>query len=152
MDTIKGNVETGKSKNQSLANKLSTIQEISQYGMMKQKILNRRLEDYIAGHEAKLIADLRKKLEEERSDKQTKLLDEEKLRRQQLHYMKCPCCGMSLQEVKFINTMVWVCEGCVGIWLKQGKLENIMKEEGSFLNKLCDRIGVTKLMGKLMRM
>ncbi len=151
MDVIKLNIESGKNKNQSLTSRLSAIEEIAQYGAMKQKILNKNLEDYIAKHEAKLIADLRKKLEEERSEKQTRLLDEEKMRRQQLHYMKCPQCGMGLQEVQFINTGVWICEECTGIWLKQGRLENIMKEQGSFINKMCDKIGLTKLMYRLTR-
>ena len=151
METVKSDFGTVKTKNQSLTNRLSAIEEIAQYGAMKQKILNKNLEDYIAKHEAKLIADLRKKLEEERSEKQTRLLDEEKMRRQQLHYMKCPQCGMGLQEVQFINTGVWVCEECTGIWLKHGRLENIMKEQGSFLNRMCDKIVLTKLMYRLTR-
>jgi len=151
MKTIKSIFQTGKSKNQSLTSRLSEIEEIASYGMRKQKILNKNLENYIAKHEAKLIADLRKKLEQERTEKQTRLLDEEKMIRQQLHYMKCPDCGMNLQEVQFINNIVWVCEECTGIWLKHGRLENIMKEQGSFLNKMCDKIGLTKLMYRLMR-
>jgi len=46
METVKSDFGTVKTKNQSLTNRLSAIEEIAQYGAMKQKILNKNLEDY----------------------------------------------------------------------------------------------------------
>jgi len=59
----------------------------------------------------------------------------EKERQQQLHYMRCPKCGMELIEINYKNIKVDKCSACQGIWLDQGELEQVMGMEQSILNK-----------------
>jgi hypothetical protein len=47
-----------------------------------------------------------------------------------LHFMRCPKCGLPLQEVKFKHIDVDVCFACHGIFLDQGELEHIVKRSG----------------------
>jgi uncharacterized protein with PIN domain len=47
-----------------------------------------------------------------------------------LHYMRCPKCGLPLQEVKSHGVDVDVCFSCNGVFLDAGELEQIVKHEG----------------------
>jgi hypothetical protein len=51
-------------------------------------------------------------------------------RLKELHFMRCPKCGLQLQEVKFKGIDVDVCFACHGIFLDRGELETITKHEG----------------------
>jgi len=51
-------------------------------------------------------------------------------RLKELHFMRCPKCGLQLQEVKYKGIDVDVCFSCHGIFLDQGELETIVKHEG----------------------
>jgi len=56
-----------------------------------------------------------------------------------LHFMRCPKCGMEMHEVRFRGVDVDVCFSCNGIFLDQGELELLKKEEtggvmGAILN------------------
>lgn len=82
---------------------------------------------------ARLEFERRKKLEEE---KQKKLEEEEKKRIKELHFMKCPKCGMSLIEIEYKGIKVDKCSSCEGIWLDAGELEAISKLEKSVLDRL----------------
>lgn len=86
-------------------------------------------EEYIA----RMEYEKRKKIEEE---KQKKLAEEEKKRLKELHYMRCPKCGMQLIEIDYKNVKVDKCSECEGIWLDAGELETIAKLEKSGLDKL----------------
>lgn len=86
-------------------------------------------EEYIA----RMEYERRKKIEEE---KQKKLAEEEKKRLKELHYMRCPKCGMQLIEIDYKNVKVDKCSECEGIWLDAGELETIAKLEKSVLDKL----------------
>ena len=55
---------------------------------------------------------------------------EELKRLKELHFMRCPKCGLQLQEVKYKGIDVDVCFSCHGIFLDQGELETIAKHEG----------------------
>jgi Zn-finger nucleic acid-binding protein len=46
-----------------------------------------------------------------------------------LHHMRCPKCGLQLQEVKFRGVDVDVCFSCKGIFLDEGELEHLEKHE-----------------------
>ena len=48
-----------------------------------------------------------------------------------LHHMRCPKCGLGLQEVKYQGIDVDVCFACHGIFLDQGELENSVKHQTS---------------------
>ncbi len=46
----------------------------------------------------------------------------------QLHYMKCPKCGMDLHTLKRGDVEVDTCFHCQGIWLDKGELEALMSQ------------------------
>ena len=73
-----------------------------------------------------------KKLEE---DNQIKLESNEKQRLKELHFMRCPKCGMKLIEINYKNIEVDKCSGCDGIWLDAGEMETLSKLNQSLLNK-----------------
>ncbi|MBI5664725.1 MAG: zf-TFIIB domain-containing protein [Nitrospirae bacterium] len=87
--------------------------------------------------EAEFIArsefEKKKKAEE---DKHKKLKAEEKQNLKELHYMKCPKCGMGLIEIDYKEIKVDKCSECEGIWLDAGELEAVSKLEKSGLDKL----------------
>ncbi len=82
---------------------------------------------------ARLEFETRKKIEEE---KHKKLQEEEKKRLRELHYMRCPKCGMELIEIDYKHIKVDKCSECEGVWLDPGELEAISKLEKSGLDKL----------------
>ncbi len=51
----------------------------------------------------------------------------ELVRLKALHHMRCPKCGLPLQEVKFKKIDVDVCFACHGVFLDQGELEHILQ-------------------------
>ena len=86
-------------------------------------------EEYFARQEM----EQRKKLE---ADKSRKLAEEEKRRIRELHYMRCPKCGMELSEIDYKAIRIDKCFQCEGIWLDAGELEAISKLDKSALDKL----------------
>lgn len=82
---------------------------------------------------ARLEYEKKKKIEEE---KQKKLAEEERKRLKELHYMKCPKCGLELIEIDYKGIKVDKCSACEGIWLDAGELDAISKLEKSGLDKL----------------
>jgi hypothetical protein len=75
----------------------------------------------------------KKKLEEER---QNKLAEDHKKKAKELHYMKCPKCGMGLIEIDYKSIKVDKCSACEGIWLDAGEMESVAKMEKGALDKL----------------
>lgn len=53
----------------------------------------------------------------------------ERQRLKALHWMRCPKCGMEMQEVRLRGVDVDVCFACNGVFLDQGELEHIEKPE-----------------------
>jgi len=135
MQTVNSEFKTSlidnKVKKFHLNNKLSSIEEIMSYGIMRSKLLNRLFENYIIKNDNMLIQELFRKNEKEKSNKQTRLLLEEKERIRELHYGKCPQCGLDLQEVNFMNNMIWLCEECSAIWLHHEEVEAIIAQRKS---------------------
>jgi hypothetical protein len=86
-------------------------------------------EEYFAKQEF----EKKKKLEEE---KQRKLAEAEKERRKELHFMKCPKCGMDLIEIDYKQIKVDKCSACEGVWLDAGELESVAKLEKGALDRL----------------
>jgi len=82
---------------------------------------------------ARIEYDKRKKLEEE---KHKKLAEEEKKKLKELHYMRCPKCGMELIEIDYKGIKTDKCSECEGIWLDAGEIEAVSKLEKSGLDKL----------------
>ena len=75
----------------------------------------------------------KRKIEQERH---RKLHEEEKKRLKELHYMRCPKCGMELIEIEYKGIMIDECSECEGIWLDAGELETVSKMEKKGLDKL----------------
>ena len=46
----------------------------------------------------------------------------------QLHYMKCPKCGMDLQTLSRGQVEIDTCFNCHGVWLDAGELDAIVKQ------------------------
>lgn len=86
-------------------------------------------EEYIA----RMELERRKKIEEERHHK---LAEEEKKELKDLHYMRCPKCGMVLVEIDYKNIKIDKCFECEGIWLDAGELEVIKTLEKTVIDKL----------------
>ena len=86
-------------------------------------------EEYFARQES----ERRRKLAEER---QAKLEAEERERARSLHFMKCPKCGMQLDEIAFGDVRVDKCFSCEGLWLDKGEIDLIRQKDGGFMGKM----------------
>ncbi len=58
------------------------------------------------------------------------LATQRKAELKQLHFMKCPKCGMDLQTLSKGKVEVDTCFSCQGIWLDAGELEAFMRGDG----------------------
>jgi uncharacterized protein len=74
----------------------------------------------------------KKKLEEE---KHKQLSADERAKIKDLHFMRCPKCGMELIEVEYKGVKIDECSECEGIWLDAGELETVSKMEKTGLDK-----------------
>jgi hypothetical protein len=54
---------------------------------------------------------------------------EERKRLRELHHMRCPKCGMKMEEVRFRNLDVDVCFSCNGVFLDKGEIDVIASPE-----------------------
>ena len=81
----------------------------------------------------RLELERRKQIE---ADKIRRFADDEKRHLKELHYMRCPKCGMELSEIDYKNIIVDKCFSCDGIWLDAGEFESIAKLEKGALDKL----------------
>ena len=68
----------------------------------------------------------RKKWAQEQS---AKMADEQKQQLKDLHWMKCPKCGMDLKEIELHGVKVDQCASCGGVFLDAGEMEQIEKHE-----------------------
>ena len=77
--------------------------------------------------------DRRKKWAQEQA---AKMATEEKDRIRQLHFMKCPKCGMDLQEIELHGVKVDQCASCGGVFLDAGEIEQIAKHDNSVVDRV----------------
>ncbi|MHB8843359.1 MAG: TFIIB-type zinc ribbon-containing protein [Nitrospirota bacterium] len=70
--------------------------------------------------------------------KQELLAGDERRKAQELHYMHCPKCGMSLIEIEYKSIWVDKCSGCEGIWLDAGEMESVAQLDKGGLDRLFD--------------
>lgn len=82
---------------------------------------------------ARVEFERRKKIERE---KRQSLATEEKKRLRELHYMKCPKCGMDLIEVDYKRVRMDKCPGCEGVWLDVGELDAVAKMDKSMIDRI----------------
>jgi Zn-finger nucleic acid-binding protein len=85
-------------------------------------------EEYFAREEY----ERRKKIE---AEKQKAMEAAEKKRLKELHYMRCPKCGMKLVEIDYKGIAVDKCSGCDGVWLDAGELQSVSALESGKLEK-----------------
>jgi Zn-finger nucleic acid-binding protein len=80
----------------------------------------------------------KKKIEEE---KQKKLAEDQKKKEKELHFMKCPKCGMDLIEIDYKSIKVDKCSSCEGIWLDAGEMDAVatMDKTGLESSSACLR-------------
>lgn len=81
-------------------------------------------EEYFARQEAERRRNI--------TESQARLKTDEGERNRALHFMRCPKCGMPLEEVVFGDVRVDKCLGCEGIWLDKGELEILQTKETGF--------------------
>ena len=81
----------------------------------------------------RLEIERRRKIWEER---QAQVQEEEKQRQRSLHFMRCPKCGMQLEEIAFGDVLVDKCFSCEGMWLDKGELDKIQAKEEGFMGTL----------------
>jgi hypothetical protein len=74
-------------------------------------------------------------------DRLAKLLAEEQERERALHFMKCPKCGMQLDEIAFGDVRIDKCFACEGLWLDKGELDLIREKEGGFMGRMLNVFG-----------
>lgn len=66
-----------------------------------------------------------------------KMAAEQKEQLKQLHWMKCPKCGMDLKEIEVHGVKVDQCASCGGVFLDVGEMEQIAgHEEGGVMGRV----------------
>jgi hypothetical protein len=53
----------------------------------------------------------------------------EKQRLKQLHWMRCPKCGLELAEIDFRGVLVEACFACGGLFFDAGEVEKLTRDE-----------------------
>ena len=69
-------------------------------------------------------------------DKRAAMEAEDKKQQQELHYMRCPKCGMQLIEIDYQGIQIDKCSECEGVWLDAGELQVVSKMEKRGLEML----------------
>jgi hypothetical protein len=69
-------------------------------------------------------------------EKRRELGEKEKRKVKELHYMRCPKCGMQLIEIYYNGIHTDKCSDCGGIWLDVGEFETLSTSEQSIFNGL----------------
>lgn len=72
----------------------------------------------------------------ERKKKHASEEENEKLR--DLHFMKCPKCGMDLMEIDFKGMKIDECSTCRGMWLDAGEFDALAMIEKPVLERLLN--------------
>jgi uncharacterized protein len=79
--------------------------------------------------------DIREELSRRRAARerdQDQLSDEERARLRAQHWMRCPKCGLLLDEITFRGVKVDKCFSCGGVYLDDGELEQLAGKPGWF--------------------
>jgi ssDNA-binding Zn-finger/Zn-ribbon topoisomerase 1 len=76
------------------------------------------------------------RLKKSQEESQKNLANDQRTKEKELHYMKCPKCGMNLVEIDYKKIKVDKCSECEGIWLDAGELEMVGQMDKGSLDKL----------------
>jgi hypothetical protein len=85
-------------------------------------------EEYFARQEFERMKDIEKKRAHDIASMELQRLKE-------LHYMRCPKCGMQLVAIDYRGITIDRCTACDGVWLDAGELEAISVLDASVLGK-----------------
>jgi uncharacterized protein len=66
---------------------------------------------------------------------QQALQNEEREKAKDLHFMKCPKCGMDLAEIDYRGLKIDKCTSCQGVWLDSGELEQVAAMDKGAIDK-----------------
>jgi hypothetical protein len=69
-------------------------------------------------------------------DQASKMAADEKEKTKQAHWMKCPKCGMDLQEISLHGVKVDQCAHCGGVFLDAGELDQLAKHDEGVLHRV----------------
>jgi hypothetical protein len=86
-------------------------------------------EEFIAKQET----ETRRRIAMERA---RRMAQDEIERQKQLHYMKCPKCGMDLEEVLYRGVRLDKCFHCNGMWFDDGEVEALVGKGDGFLQSV----------------
>ena len=70
------------------------------------------------------------------AERMAKLAEEEKRRLRELHWMKCPKCGMDLHTIDLHGVKIDRCAACNGTFFDDGEMEQVMARGGGFFARL----------------
>jgi hypothetical protein len=84
-------------------------------------------DEYFAREEAARLRNLA-------TERARALAADEQKRLKELHWMRCPKCGMQLDTIAFRGLTVDKCFNCNGTWLDAGELEQLAGKEHGFLD------------------
>ncbi len=88
-------------------------------------------------HEDEYIARMEyEKKRQIEAERHSMMAASEKDKLRELHFMRCPKCGMELIEVEYKGTKIDECSECRGIWLDAGELARVSSLEKGALDKL----------------
>ena len=97
--------------------------------MVKLDEARRKEEEWFLEHEKKLLAEFRKRREHEMKEAAEKEGDKKRAELKKAHWMCCPKCGHSMNEVDLLGVRVDVCSACDGIFFDRGELEAISSKK-----------------------
>ena len=89
-------------------------EEKDRYGDFISLLERAREDDYFAGKEREVLEKLKRRLEEAQ------------LGKLELHNMKCPQCGISLDKSSLLEFAVSRCSECGGIWISHHVLQQFL--------------------------
>ncbi len=72
-----------------------------------------------------------------REEDSRRLSEEQRRKAKEVHFMKCPKCGLDLQEITYHQVTLDKCFACGGLWMDAGEMDQIKgAEAGGFLTSL----------------
>ena len=80
--------------------------------------------EYFYKKNKELLSKMRQQLDSDRAHQEQKA-------RQEAHWMKCPKCGSSMEEVELAKIKVDQCTQCCGIYFDKGELELLLETQES---------------------
>jgi hypothetical protein len=82
---------------------------------------------------ARIEREMKEKIAEQQKKHASK---EEREKLKELHFMKCPKCGMDLIEIDFNGMKIDECTDCRGMWLDAGEFDAMARIDKPVLKKL----------------